>query len=124
MAQVGKYASLASSPLMAEDIKPEEVLDYHKKLLPSPKEGLQRGICHFKDRYAFHDKQVLVIDGESMGSHHHQVAILVPDDKLDCFVLLEFIWLLAKNNLAIYLRPVLPLRTDGSPLTSIKLTCP
>ena len=57
-------------------------------------------------------------------SHQSQVTELSLDDKLDSFVLLEFIWLLAKNNLAIYLRPVLPLRTDGSPLTSIKLTCP
>ena len=57
MAQIGKYASLASSPLMAEDFKSEEVLDYHKKLLPSPKEGLQRGIFHFRDGFVFHDKQ-------------------------------------------------------------------
>ena len=27
-----------------------------------------------------------------MGSHHHQVAILVPDDKLDCFGPLEISW--------------------------------
>ena len=30
----------------------------------------------------------------AMGSHHHQVAILVPDDKLDCLGKLEnfFAW--------------------------------
>ena len=46
-----------------------------------------------------------------MGSHHGQVAILVPDDKLDCFVIVRKIY---QNGLVFYLRPVLPPRADGS----------
>ena len=33
-----------------------------------------------------------------MGSHHHQVAILVPDDKRDCFGVLGKIWLVQKRS--------------------------
>ena len=40
-----------------------------------------------------------------MGSHHHQVAILVPDDKLDCFGQLEnfsawskMVWLFIRDQ--------------------------
>ena len=40
---------------------------------------------------------------------------MVPDDKLDCFVSLDF-FAFDKNSLAFYPGPVLPLRTDGSPL--------
>ena len=46
-----------------------------------------------------------------MGSHHHQVAILVPDDKLDCFGQLE-------NFSAFYPGPVLSPRTAGSSLNN------
>ena len=49
-----------------------------------------------------------------MGSNHHQAAILVPDDKLDCFG--QFETCLVKNGLAFYPGPVLPRRTDGSSL--------
>ena len=42
-----------------------------------------------------------------MGSYHRQVAILVPDDKLDCYVLSDF-FALDKNSLAFYLGLVLP----------------
>ena len=54
-----------------------------------------------------------------MGSHHHQVAILVPDDKLDCFGQLKKIYLV-KNGQAFYPGPALPVpsRTDGSSLFS------
>ena len=33
-----------------------------------------------------------------MGSHHHQVAILVPDDKLDCLGQLKNFFFLVKNG--------------------------
>ena len=49
----------------------------------------------------------------SMGSHHHQVVTLVPDDKLDCFGLLENFFLV-KNGLAFHPGPSLPPETDGS----------
>ena len=44
------------------------------------------------------------------------MAILVPDDKLDCFVLMYF-FALDKNSLAFYPGPALPSRTDGSPFS-------
>ena len=50
------------------------------------------------------------------GSHHHQVAILVLDDKLNYFGQLENAFFQVKNGLAFYLGPVLPPRTDGSSL--------
>ena len=50
-----------------------------------------------------------------MGRHGRQAAILVPDDRLDCFVLAEKS-AFGKNSLAFYLGPVLPPRTYGSPL--------
>ena len=50
-----------------------------------------------------------------MGSNHHQVAILVPDDKLGSFGQLEN-FLLDQNGLAFYPGLVLPPRTDGSSL--------
>ena len=50
-----------------------------------------------------------------MGSHHHQVAILVPDDKLDCFGQWEN-FLSSQKCSSFCLGPVLPPRTDGSSL--------
>ena len=52
---------------------------------------------------------------EKLGSHHLQGAILVPDDKLDCFVLVYF-FAFNKNGLALYPGPVLPPWTGGSPI--------
>ena len=49
-----------------------------------------------------------------MGSHHCQVAILVPDDKLECFDLLRKKFCSDKNGLAFYLGPVLLSRADGA----------
>ena len=45
-----------------------------------------------------------------------QVAILVPDDKLDCFGYSGNKFGSDQNGLAFYLGPVLPPRADGSPL--------
>ena len=60
----------------------------------------------------------------AMGSHHRQVAILVPDDKLDCFGILRKTFGSDKNGLAFYPGPALPPRADGSPLNpqSLSLT--
>ena len=55
-----------------------------------------------------------------MGSHHRHVAILVPDDKLDCYVSSDF-FAFDKNSQDFYPGPVLPPRTDGSPLWKIVL---
>ena len=44
------------------------------------------------------------------------MAILFPDDKLDCFGLLRKKIGSDKNGLAFYSGPVLPPRADGSPL--------
>ena len=49
-----------------------------------------------------------------MGSHHRQVGILVPDDKLKCFGALRKKFGLEPNGLAFYLGPVLPPGADGS----------
>ena len=54
-----------------------------------------------------------------MGSHHHQLAILVPDDKLDCFGQLENFFCIVKKGLAFYSGPVLPPRTDDSLLLRV-----
>ena len=51
-----------------------------------------------------------------MGSHLHQVAILVPDDKLDCFGQSENFFQ-GQNGLTFYPGPVLAPRTDGSSLS-------
>ena len=56
-----------------------------------------------------------------MGSHHQQVAILVPDDKLDCFGILGKKFGSDKNGLAFYPVPLLPPRADGSPYFLIKV---
>ena len=45
------------------------------------------------------------------------MAILLPDDKLDCFGLLEKNWL-GQNRVAFYPGPVVPPRADGSPFLS------
>ena len=46
------------------------------------------------------------------------MVILVPDDKLDCYVIMDFFaW--DNNGLAFNQGPVLPLRVDGSPLFSL-----
>ena len=50
----------------------------------------------------------------SIGSHHNQVAMLVPDDKLDGSDLTARKFCVDKNGLAFYLRPVMPPRSDGS----------
>ena len=55
-----------------------------------------------------------------MGSHHHQGAILVPNDKLDCFGQLESFFCLVKNGLAFYPGPVLPPRTNSSSLIMVR----
>ena len=55
-------------------------------------------------------------NGILMGGHHYQVAILVPDDKLDCFVQLENFFLV-KNVLAFYPGLTLPPGTDGFSLS-------
>ena len=55
-----------------------------------------------------------------MGSHHHQVAILVQDDKLDCFELWKK-FCSDKNDLSFYPGPILPSRTDGSPVSSLRV---
>ena len=52
----------------------------------------------------------------TMGSQHRQVAILVPDDKLDCFDVLTKKIGLGPNSPAFYPGPVLPPRADCSPL--------
>ena len=52
---------------------------------------------------------------EKYGSHHRQVAMLVQDDKLDCFGILRKKFASDKNGPAFYPRAVLPLRTDGFP---------
>ena len=44
------------------------------------------------------------------------LAILVPNDKLDCFDALRKKFVLDKNNPALDLGPVLPPRADGSPM--------
>ena len=44
------------------------------------------------------------------------MAILVPDDKLNFFGLLESFFVRSKNGLVLYLRPVPPSRSDGSSL--------
>ena len=51
-----------------------------------------------------------------MGSHYRQVAILVRDDKLDCFGILRKKFSSDKNGPAFYPGPVLPPRTDVSPM--------
>ena len=51
-----------------------------------------------------------------MGSHHHQVTILVPDEKLEW--LIWNLFCLIKNGLAFYAGPVLPPRADGSSLVA------
>ena len=53
----------------------------------------------------------------SMGSHHHEAAILVPDDKLNCFGQLENFFAWSKVVQLFYLGPVLPSITDGSSLS-------
>ena len=55
-----------------------------------------------------------------MGSHHRHVAILVPDDKLDCFELWKK-FCSDKNGLSFYPGPVLPHRTDSSPVSSLRV---
>ena len=52
-----------------------------------------------------------------MGSHPHQVAILVPHDKLDCFGLQREKFVSDQNGLAFYPGPVLPPWADGSPFS-------
>ena len=47
-----------------------------------------------------------------MGSHHHKVAILVPDDKIHCFDMVMEKIVLDINVPAFYTEP----RADGSPL--------
>ena len=54
-----------------------------------------------------------------MGSHHHRVAILVPDDKLDSFGVLRKKFAADKNGLAFYPGPVLPPWADGSLLLDL-----
>ena len=44
-------------------------------------------------------------------------ALLVPDNKLDCFGFLEFFE--EQNGLAFYPGPVLPPSNDGSPIISV-----
>ena len=51
-----------------------------------------------------------------MGSHHHQVTILVPADELDCIDQLENSFARSKMILTFYPGPMLPPRTDGSSL--------
>ena len=57
----------------------------------------------------------------AMGSHHHQVAILVLDGKLDSFGQLENFLAWSKMVLLFYPGPVLPPRTDGS-LSEVKVS--
>ena len=52
----------------------------------------------------------------TMGSYHRQVAILVPDDELECYVLPDF-FALNKNSLAFHAGLMLPPRSDGFPLS-------
>ena len=54
-----------------------------------------------------------------MRSHHRFDAILLSDDKLDCFAHTEENIGLDKNGLAFYPRPKLPPWADGSPLSQI-----
>ena len=57
-----------------------------------------------------------------MGSHYHQQAILVQDDKLDCLRFLRnFSWF-DQRGLAFYVGPMLPPSADSSLLDLWPLT--
>ena len=53
-----------------------------------------------------------------MGSHHRQVAILVPDEKLNCFYFSRANFFQNKNEIAFIRGQWSHLADDGSPLPS------